>query len=88
LLADVAILITAKVLDLKAAVMKYTDSMEQIQMGHGHISCPSPFALDASLPCLLVQRQAEKLKRNWKITLFCKLALLHLELSTLLTSFD
>jgi len=35
---DVAVLNTAKVRDLKAAVIKYIDSMEQIQMGHRHIS--------------------------------------------------
>jgi hypothetical protein len=56
LLADVAVLNTAKVRDLKAAVMKYIDSMEQIQMGHRHISwyffLLIPFCLGC-FPCML-----------------------------------
>jgi len=35
---DVAVLNTAKVRDLKEAVMKYVDTMEQSQLGHRHIS--------------------------------------------------
>jgi hypothetical protein len=36
--SDVAVLNSAKVGDLKQAVMKYVDSMEQSQLGHRHIS--------------------------------------------------
>jgi hypothetical protein len=50
--------------------------------------CSSPFALDASLACLLlVQGHSTKLNWNKKLTDFCKLALLQLELSILLISF-
>lgn len=37
-LADIAVLNNAKVRDLKQAVMKYVDSMEESQLGHRHIS--------------------------------------------------